>query len=287
MVDSSGLIYLLVLTLAALLPALAYLVWVRQSERLGAEPWGLLLRLFVFGAVGATIIAAILEVLILDAGTAFTLSYPAPEFAFLNGNSTLGAFFLVLVIAPFVEEGLKAAGVVQYRSSMRRLADGPVFGAAVGLGFGFFETLLYGLGAFLAGGLVAGLTLIFVRSISSVLLHGSSTAMFGRGYASNIYQGKAGASGAYYLLAVGMHSSFNALASLGAILLAVGLPNWVGPYADVVGLFAAIGFAFAAIEHVRVVIAQSDFPGASAVHPRYRPPSVKPKNSPPPRQYAK
>ncbi|MCI4321920.1 MAG: PrsW family intramembrane metalloprotease [Thermoplasmata archaeon] len=287
MVDSSGFVDFLVLTLAALLPALAYLVWVRQSERLGQEPWGLLLRLFLFGALGATIIAGVLEVVILDIGTKISLSYPAPEFAFLNGNSTLGVFFLVLVIAPFVEEGLKAAGVVQYRSSMRRLADGPVFGAAVGLGFGFFETLLYGLGAFLAGGLAAGLTLIFVRSISSVLLHGSSTAMFGRGYASNIYQGRAGASGAYYLLAVGMHASFNALASLGAILLAAGLPNWIGPYADVLGLLAAIAFAFGAIEHVRTVIAQSDFPGASAVHPRYRPPSVKPRSGPPPRQYTK
>lgn len=284
MVDTTGLLDFAVLTLAALLPALAYLVWVRQSERLGPEPWGLLLRLFAFGAVGATIIAAILEVLIVDAGTAFSLKYPAPEFAFLNGQSTLGAFFLVLVVAPFVEEGLKAAGVIQYRSSLRRLADGPVFGAAVGLGFGFFETLLYGLGAFLAGGLAAGLTLILIRSVSSVLLHGSSTAMFGRGYSASIYQGKSGASGAYYLLAVGMHSAFNALASLGAIALVLGLPNSLGPYADIIGLLAAIGFAFAAIEHVRTVIVQSDFPGASSVHPRYRPPAPKSVTSPPPRR---
>ncbi|HKV90039.1 MAG TPA: PrsW family intramembrane metalloprotease [Thermoplasmata archaeon] len=284
MVDTTALVDFLILTLAALLPALIYLMWVRQSERLGREPWGLLLRLFAFGALGATIIAGILEVVIVDAGTAFSLHYPAPEFAFLNGNSSLGAFFLVLVVAPLVEEGLKAAGVVQYRSSLRRLADGPVFGAAVGLGFGFFETLLYGLGAFLTGGLAAGLTLIFVRSISSVLLHGSSSAMFGRGYAASIYQGRTGASGGYYFLAVGMHASFNALASLGAIVVALGLPPGLGTYADIIGLLAAIGFAFAAIEHVRSVIAQSDFPGASAVHPRYRPPAVRTQGTPPPRR---
>jgi len=284
MVSSAGLVDFLVLTLAALLPALAYLIWVRQSERLGREPWGLLRRLFAFGALGATILAGILEVVIVDVGTAVSVKYPSPDFAFLNGKSTLGAFFLVLVVAPVVEEALKAGGVVQYKSSLRRLADGPVFGAAVGLGFGFFETLLYGLGAFLTGGLAAGLVLILVRSISSVLLHGSSTAMFGRGYASSIYQNRGGASGAYFLLAVAMHSSFNALASLGAIAMVLGLPSGLSPYADVIGLLTAIGFAFAAIEHVRTVISQSDFPGANTVHPRYRPPTVQPRSGVPPRR---
>jgi RsiW-degrading membrane proteinase PrsW (M82 family) len=280
MVGLAGFEDFLILTLAALLPALVYLLWVRQSERLGPEPWGLLLRLFLFGALGATIIAAVLELVIVDVGSAVAQKYPGPEFSFLNGNSTAGAFFLVLVIAPFVEEALKASGVVQYRSSMRRLADGPVFGAAVGLGFGFFETLLYGLGAFLAGGLVAGLALILIRSISSVLLHGSSTAMFGRGYAADAFQGTKTSTGAYYLLAVAMHASFNALASLGAIVTALGVPNGLAPYADTIGLLAAIGFAFAAIEHVRTVISQSDFPGANSVHPRYRPPPARPPQAP-------
>ncbi len=65
-----------ILVLAALLPALVYLMWVRQSERLGREPWGLLLRLFLFGAIGATIIAAILEVVIVDLGSAVAQKYP-------------------------------------------------------------------------------------------------------------------------------------------------------------------------------------------------------------------
>jgi RsiW-degrading membrane proteinase PrsW (M82 family) len=283
MVDLTGFEDLIILALTALLPALAYLLWVRQSERLGREPWSLLMRLFLFGALGATVIAAILEVVIVDLGTAVSQKYPGPEFGFLNGSSTLGAFFLVLVVAPFVEEALKAAGVVQYRSSMRRLADGPVFGAAVGLGFGFFETLLYGLGAFLAGGLAAGIALILVRSVSSVLLHGSSTAMFGRGYASSVYERQTGATGAYYLLAVGMHATFNALASLGAILVVLGLPSGIGTYADLIGLLAAVAFAFGAIEHVRTIIARSDFPGAGAVHPRFRPPAARP-GSPPVRR---
>ena len=182
--DAAAIEDLVILILASLVPALVFLSWIRTSERYRLATWGTVLRLFGYGAVVATFIALILEVVLVDAGNAASKAYPAPEFSFLNGNSTAGAFFLVLVIAPFVEEGLKATGVMQIRPQIGILSDGPVFGASVGLGFGFFETFLYGLGAFLVGGLVAGLTLILIRSFSSVLLHGSSTAMFGYGYAA-------------------------------------------------------------------------------------------------------
>ncbi len=265
---------LLILLLAALVPSLIFLSWIRTSERYRQASWGTVLKMFAYGAIVATIVAAILEVVLVDVGTVASQSYPAPEFSFLNGNSTAGAFFLVLVIAPFVEEGLKASGVVQNSAKIGTIADGPVFGASVGLGFGFFETFLYGLGAYLTGGLAAGLTLIFIRSISSVLLHGSSTAMFGYGYAASKLAGRSGASGGYYLLAVGMHASFNVLASLGSIALALGYSGTIGGYADVLGLLLAIIFAVAAINHVVTVIHQSAFPSAGGSTSRYRPPSI-------------
>ncbi|MCI4357735.1 MAG: PrsW family intramembrane metalloprotease [Thermoplasmata archaeon] len=265
---------LLVLILASLVPALIFLSWIRTSERYRQTSWGTVLSLFAFGAVVATIVAGILEVVLVDAGNAASKSYPAPEFSFLKGNSTAGTFFLVLVIAPFVEEGLKAVGVARYRDRIGSVADGPVFGASVGLGFGFFETFLYGLGAFLVGGLVAGLTLIFIRSISSVLLHGSSTAMFGYGFAASKVEGRSGASGGYYLLAVAMHSSFNVLASLGSVALALGYSGQVGNYADALGLVLAVVFAIAAINHVVTVIHQSTFPSAGGAPARYRPPTI-------------
>ena len=235
---------LLILIVVSLVPALFYLAYVRRTERYAREAWGPLLRAFVYGAVFATIAAAFVEGVVVAVGTAASQQFPQPEFVFLNGNSTLGAFFLVLVLAPFIEEALKGAGVVSFGSQFRLPSDGPVFGASVGLGFGFFETFLYGLGAFLVGGLAAGITLILIRSVSSVLLHGSSTGMFGYGYARSKFGFPGPGTGSYYLLAVAMHAGFNTLASLAAILAFVGFSGLAVDTASLLGLFAAIAFAF-------------------------------------------
>ncbi len=114
------------------------------------------------------------------------------------------------------------------------------------------------------GGLAAGIALILVRSVSSVLLHGSSTGMFGYGFARSRFNVPGPGTGSYYLLAVGMHASFNALASLAAILVLFGFTGLTISFASVVALLLAITFAVAAIEHVRTVIASADYP---ALHP--------------------
>ena len=272
---------LVILVLASFIPALIYLAWVRRTERYGTEAWGPLLRAFVYGALFATLTAAVLEAIIVSAGTAVSQTYPGPEFVFLNGNSGLGALFLVLVIAPFIEEALKASGVVAFRSSFKQPSDGPVFGASVGLGFGFFETFLYGLGAFVVGGLVAGLVLIIVRSVSSVLLHGSSTGMFGYGYARSVFGQPGPGSGSYYMVAVGMHATFNALASIAAILAIVGIQGFASDAASYIALLAAIFFAFWAIEHVRSIIQASDYPALLGGSLRYKaPPSARTRQRP-------
>jgi len=263
---------LLILVIVSFIPALIYLGWIRGTERYGKEGWGPLLRAFVYGAIFATLTAAVLEAVIVYAGTAVSQNYPGPEFVFLNGNSTAGAFFLVLVIAPVIEEALKASGVAAFRTSFKQLADGPVFGASVGLGFGFFETFLYGLGAYLVGGLEAGIVLIIIRSVSSVLLHGSSTGMFGYGYArSQFHEGGPG-SWSYYGVAVGMHATFNALAYLAAVLAIAGIGGFANDAAGYLALFAAIFFAFWAIEHVRSIIQASDYPALLGAPIHYRPP---------------
>ncbi|MCI4364684.1 MAG: PrsW family intramembrane metalloprotease [Thermoplasmata archaeon] len=262
---------LVLLVVIALVPALIYLAWVRRSARLERETWGPLLGAFLYGALFATVAAGLVEVILVALGTAASQQYPGPEFVFLNGNSTLGGFFLVLVIAPVVEEALKASGVYSYRDRFRSIADGPVFGASVGLGFGFFETLLYGLGAYLVGGLEVGLALIIVRSLSSVLLHGSSTGMFGYGFARSRFHQPGPGTGSYYLLAVAMHAGFNALASLAVILVFLGASGFAVTTASYVALIAAILFAFAAIEHVRSVVATAEYPAIQLGSARYRP----------------
>ncbi len=271
MSDTGAALDLVILVLVSLIPALIYLGWIRQTERYGQQGWGPLLSAFAYGAIFATITAAVLEGIIVAVGTAVSTSYPGPEFLFLNGNSTAGTFFLVLVVAPFIEEALKGSGVYSSRARIQILADGPVFGASVGLGFGFFETFLYGLGAFLVGGLAAGIVLILVRSVSSVLLHGSSTGMFGYGYArSRLGVGGPG-TGSYYLLAVAMHATYNLLASLSVLLVLVGVSGFAAAAGSYVALLAAIAFAVGAIEHVRSVIQSSDYPALLGGPARFRP----------------
>ncbi len=263
---------LAILLLAALLPALLYLSWIRRTEAFEREPWGRILGAFAWGAFFATIVAAIIEAVLVGAGGAITTDVPQPEFGFLNPKSPWNLFFVVLVIAPFVEEALKAGGLVRSLGPLRTIADGPVIGASVGLGFGFFETFLYGLGAFLVGGLEAGIGLIIIRSVSSVLLHGSSTAMFGYGYTRGLVEKRGSLAPAYYLVAVGMHASFNFLASLSAFLPLVGITFLDATTASLVGFLLAVAFAFYAIEHVRDLISRSSYPGAQGAHPRFRPP---------------
>jgi RsiW-degrading membrane proteinase PrsW (M82 family) len=269
---------LVLLAVVALTPALVYLGWVRKGEGSTAKRWGTLLGAFAYGALFATLVAAVLEVVVVALGTSVSVRYPAPEFVFLNGNSTAGSFFLVLVIAPFIEEALKGSGVAYYRGAITRVADGPVVGASVGLGFGFFETFLYGLGAFLVGGLAAGVALILIRSVSSVLLHGSSTGMFGYGYARGRFGVPGPQGGGYYLLAVAMHATFNALASAGVLLLALGVHGVAEAIGSYVALLVAIAFAIGAIEHVRAVTQAASYPALlrppSAV--AGRPPAAKP-----------
>jgi RsiW-degrading membrane proteinase PrsW (M82 family) len=264
---------LLLLVLVALVPSLTYLSWVRKGERFRAEGWSTLLAAFGYGALFATFAAGFLELAVLALGSSVAQRFPGPEFVFLQNGSAASVFFLVLVVAPFVEEALKASGVYSQRAALKQVADGPVVGAASGLGFGFFETFLYGVGAFLTGGLAAGLTLVLVRSVSSVLLHGSSTGMFGYGFARSRFGFPAPGSGSYYLLAVGMHSAFNALASIGVILAVLGIGGLEADAASLVGLLAAIAFAIGAIEHVRSVVAAASYPALLRPPPQPRKPT--------------
>ena len=273
MTDFGAIADLIVLWLAAFVPALIYLAWIRSSERYSKESWGPLLWSFAFGAFVATLVAAILELALVAAGTALSKAVPAPEFVFLNGNTTIGALFLVLVIAPFIEEALKAAGVARNKNLLRSVADGPVFGASTGLGFGFFETFLYGLALFLVSGLVAAIGLVLLRSISSVLLHGSSTGMFGYGYARSKFGAVGAGSGAYYLLAVAMHASFNLLASGSVIAQLFGYPQYA-TYASVIGLLVAIIYAMAAINHVATLAQYNDYPALQQAGRPYTPPQI-------------
>jgi RsiW-degrading membrane proteinase PrsW (M82 family) len=226
---ASALAFAVGILLVALLPSLYYLVRARNSERYGREPYGRLLGVFAFGAVSAVIISIILEMILVG-----NLDKMERLYALADEN-----LLAAVVVAPIVEEGAKALGVVLVASYIQRAEDGLVYGVAAGLGFAATENLLYELSALETGGLIAFLALAFVRSISSTLLHASATGVTGLGL------GKAKVAGRpymaalpYYLVAVLMHAAFNYLASLGTTH-----PELLGDATGLLGLLACIAFA--------------------------------------------
>jgi RsiW-degrading membrane proteinase PrsW (M82 family) len=188
-------------TLLALsfLPPLLFVVWVRNHERHQREPLGAVLGLFAYGGTIGVVIALALT-LLFDAGF---------------GASPSGLNLLsIVVIAPLVEELSKGLGLGLASRRIREAEDGIVYGAAIGLGFGATENLLYGLKAFVDtdSSLEAAAVTIGLRVFSSVLLHAGSCALLGYGYSRMLLSGSSlVVLLPFYLLAVGMHALYNVL----------------------------------------------------------------------------
>jgi RsiW-degrading membrane proteinase PrsW (M82 family) len=204
--------FLVVLLVAAFALPLVYLVWIRNSVRSGREPWSTVLKAFSWGAVLSVIIALVLSlvfILILEQ-VAPVNDFFARRFA--DPSTAIG----VLVVAPIVEEAAKGVGATAGRPQTRSKADGLVYGAAAGLGFSAMENLFYAFAAlFVAGvGPSGSLVVVGVRSFSSSFLHASSTAVFGYGLAKSWLTRRPWAIIPFYIVAVGMHATFNFFSTL-------------------------------------------------------------------------
>jgi RsiW-degrading membrane proteinase PrsW (M82 family) len=256
-------IRIIVFVLAAFLPPLLYLIWIRNTEKYGKEPWGAMLRTFIWGAVLGVIIAIFLSVILIyiyQMGMSrIYVSY--------GENPTLNLLILAVVIAPFTEEFAKGIGVYTARNEITEEEDGLVYGAACGLGFAATENLMYGLVAYLVGGWISFFTLIVLRSIASALLHASATAVTGYGIGKSLTIWEKASILPYYLGAVGMHASFNLLASLGVIYEANNPGNPLGIYVHLFSLMIVIFFAIAAIGIIRNKIMSYD---RGKAYPYYR-----------------
>lgn len=226
------------LILAAFVPSIVYLVWIRNTEKHSREPYKVLLKIFAIGAalsVGLAILIEIILVVILNQNMERIYEY-------LGEHPSIPVIILVCVIAPFVEEFTKAVPV--FRAKRKRLIteleNGIVFGAAAGLGFAATENLLYEGTAYLADGVGAWAATVVVRSLSSALLHATASSIFGLGIARSALQGKSWIP--YYLGAVAMHGIFNFAASFGVLYY-----DSLGDSAYLIGLVAAFSIAIIGI----------------------------------------
>ena len=237
----------------AFVPALIYLVWIRNTERHGREPYGRLLRIFILGATLSVVTAVVLEVILM----ALLSMNMERVYQILGEDQTLESLILAVVIAPVVEEFTKGMSVFRYRRLIAEIEDGIIFGAAAGLGFAATENLLYETSALMSDGMTAAIETAVVRMLSSALLHASASSVFGLGIARGIKQRKGLLP--YYLGAVIMHGLFNYFASFGPLY-----EEEFGPQSYLIGFAAAFIIAIVSIVVVRAKIKQLDF--ASKYH---------------------
>jgi RsiW-degrading membrane proteinase PrsW (M82 family) len=147
------------------------LLWLDRFE---AEPTGLLLFAFGWGAAVATLVAILVN------STSIALLKSS------GGDVTVGA----LVIAPFVEEtckGLAVLLVVLYRRrEFDGVIDGIVYAGMAGIGFAFTENVLY-LGRALADSGFHGLAATFVlRCVFGPFAHPLFTMATGVGFGVSV-----------------------------------------------------------------------------------------------------
>ena len=187
----------------AFIPALLYLNWFRNFEKHDPEPWGALYQAFFWGAITGIILAGLVNSVLvgivdLAAGEAVAI--------------VVGA----VIIAPFVEEFLKALGMMRagVKEEVDEVEDGLVYGAACGLGFAATENLMYGWSV-VGEGVAVTAVVIVMRTFSATLVHASATSFTGHGLSLHLVHGASWRVVAkYYLMAVGLHAFWNGMMTL-------------------------------------------------------------------------
>jgi RsiW-degrading membrane proteinase PrsW (M82 family) len=204
---------IILLFIFAFLPAIIYVIWIRNTEKYNRERWIPIIICFIWGA-SIAIIASIFLELFLE--ISLTASIQSTN---LFGLST------AIIIAPFVEELVKpfALRTRIVKREIKELEDGLIYGAVAGLGFSATENLFYGY-SFLSEGLVVFLILIIVRSFGGCLLHASATALTGYGYGKTLINGTSKFRIVpYFIIAVFAHALYNFLVSYDIFGAATGL----------------------------------------------------------------
>jgi len=153
--------------LAAFVPMSIYLVLIWKFDRYDREPLKLVLINYLWGALGAIVLALI--------GSLF---FTVIASFFIRDSLQLSRFGAI-VVAPIIEEITKGLFLLITITNKKfdNITDGIVYGGAIGLGFGMTENFLY----FVTYGesIINLMMLIIVRSLFSGVMHCVSTATLG------------------------------------------------------------------------------------------------------------
>jgi RsiW-degrading membrane proteinase PrsW (M82 family) len=194
---------LFILLAFSFIPAIVYVVWIRNTERYNLERWAPIALCFIWGAAIAIIASIILELLL---GITLAIS--------IENGYTVG-FLSAVFLAPVVEEITKplALTLKRVKRELDEIEDGFIYGAAAGLGFAATENLLYGT-YFIGMNIIVFIIFMILRSVGGCLLHASATALTGYGYSRLLIQKTPGILILpYLLLAIILHSLYNFLVS--------------------------------------------------------------------------
>ena len=152
---------------AAIIPMMTYLFIIWWVDRYDREPFRLVLKNYLWGALGAVIFAIVWSSLI----SAFVSVFIKDEIHLGNIES--------IIVAPFVEEITKGAFLFLTIRNKKfdNITDGIVYGGAIGLGFGMTENFLY----FIIYGdtLTNWILIVIIRTLFSAVMHCVATATFG------------------------------------------------------------------------------------------------------------
>ena len=158
---------------AAMIPMLTYLLIIWQIDRYDREPFSLVIINYLYGAVGAIIIA------VLGSGLISTLIS-----AIIHDSQTI-SHVETIIVAPVVEEITKGFFLFLMVSNKKfdNVTDGIVYGGAIGLGFGMTENFFYFV--FYSHSFNDWLSIVIIRTLFSGVMHCVSTGTLGAflGYA--------------------------------------------------------------------------------------------------------
>ncbi len=186
-----------ILTIAALTPHLAYLIYVWVKEEVEREPLVALFMVFSYGFVVSSALALLIEGALVSA-------------------FNLADIYVLLLLAPLVEELTKFSGVclvARNRRLFNEVDDGIVYGASAGLGFSAIETILYAMAC------EDPILVSLVRAISSTASHAAATALSGLGLAMYIFKGSNVSLYVLMLCAILLHMAHNFMVTIGSFAL--------------------------------------------------------------------
>jgi len=176
MLFSNGPGIFIMATMLATFTAVPYgllLVWLDHNER---EPIPLLIAGFLWGALIATAFSGIVNTLVGEIAMAVT------------GSPSASDFMSASISAPFIEELTKGMALVvlvgMFYKEFDNVLDGVIYGAIVGLGFAWFENIMYYCDAASMGGIEGMIKNFWARGVVSASggSHAAYSGLVGLGF---------------------------------------------------------------------------------------------------------